>query len=147
MIFKLLSDSGFLLPSSTVKRSPWLQWIHWIIDNISSSQRISKFNSICKLSFPLLCNDIFSSSGDNVRHIFGGPLFAAQGPWYRGGGLTRPLTLEVPEFYLLPIRIESHGNSHCGSAEMNLTSIHEDASSIPGLAQWVKDLTSPRTAV
>ena len=31
------------------------------------------------------------------------------------------------------------GSSHCGSAVTNLTRIHEDASSIPGLVQWVKD--------
>ena len=35
-------------------------------------------------------------------------------------------------------------SSYCGEAETNLTSIHEDASLIPGLTQWVVDPALPR---
>ena len=36
--------------------------------------------------------------------------------------------------------MQNFRSSHCGSVVTNPTSIHEDSGSIPGLAQWVKDL-------
>ena len=33
--------------------------------------------------------------------------------------------------------LKIYRSSHCGSAETNLTSVHEDAGSIPDITQWV----------
>ena len=41
----------------------------------------------------------------------------------------------------------SFGSSHGGSAEMNLTGIHENTGLIPGPAQRVKDPALPRAVV
>ena len=46
----------------------------------------------------------------------------------------------IVKFFL---KISLFWSSHLGAAETNLTRNHEVAGSIPGLAQWVKDLALP----
>ena len=46
----------------------------------------------------------------------------------------------LDSWFISPSLRNGYWSSHRGSEEMNLTSIHEDAGSIPGFAQWAKDL-------
>ena len=62
----------------------------------------------------------------------------ANGPWVRR--MVRDLK---GKDWRTGIKEDWGRSSHCGSAEENLTSIHEDAGSIPGLTQCVKDLALP----
>ena len=63
---------------------------------------------------------------------------------YVGGTNSLPphTSLDDHEFFYLKKKQKTR-NSHCGTVEMNPTSIPEDVGSIPGLIQWARELTLP----
>ena len=50
-------------------------------------------------------------------------------------------------FHIRPKQEKKIGVPTVAQQVKNLTSIHEDVESIPGLSQWVKDLELPRASV
>ena len=66
------------------------------------------------------------------------------GTWSRDKPWDAELCLQqVPLVAQVEKKKTTSEGSRCGSAVTSLTSIHEDEGSIPGLAQWVKDLALP----
>ena len=64
---------------------------------------------------------------------------------YTNNGLSERETKETIPFTIASktIKYLGIGSSCCGSVEMNPTTNHEVACSVPGLAQWVKDPVLP----
>ena len=73
------------------------------------------------------------SLAQELPHTVGMPL-----PTENNYNHRKLMTTEIKLYMKSPM-----GSSHWGSAIMNLTGIHEDASSISGLIQWVKDPALP----
>ena len=77
--------------------------------------------------------------------------FFLQGPCAKVGNTfhfqTPPSIKKKTQKSVLCINCACWGSSHCGTAETNPTSYHEDVGSIPGLTYWVKDLVLPRAVV
>ena len=98
-------------------------------------------------AFPLAC---VSPLGAVLSLHVGGLTVTARWGWRLGGQLYTALDIDLKMFAGLGQIVQYSSNyqssksdvpasSHRGSAVTNPTSTHEDAGSIPGLAQWIKD--------